>query len=134
MLLSDAPPIKNLLEYYNQHIFARNEKQPVLQPAGRIDVLEEDFQDLMRAFTTVQVADKSDCDTEITSSRVGTAPVSQRSSTPSSAASNLNVDREGNDSIADHPSRPAKGVSRQHDEIEEEDTRQKRVVRPRQKK
>ena len=57
MLLADVRPIKDLFEFYNTRIFARDKTPQRSHPAGRIDDLEEDFQQLMRDFTNLEVAD-----------------------------------------------------------------------------
>ena len=57
MLLTESANVESLFDWYNGLIFARSGSTQEARNAGRGDETEEDFQELIRAFTTIQVDD-----------------------------------------------------------------------------
>ena len=134
MLLADIRPNKTLFEFYNRRIFARGDKPQQLQPAGRNDDLEESFEELMRDFTNIQVADdvhEGEADAEISEVAVvsiGTVTTPANDSRGSSAAPSSTTGSSGDgvqpirgDRVrqAKAPKGAPKGSTRRREDVED---------------
>ena len=127
MLLADVRPIKSLFEFYNQRIFARRASPQQLQPAGRSDDLEQNFQELMSAFTRIEVADDVEGEedavcSEIAEVRNDIAPVMESRAT--STAPSSTTGRSGNKTQTTRGDRARqakelKGSTRRREDVED---------------